>query len=108
MFQLNDAGDPDSTFEPVGYAPRYVEYKTKYDQIHGAFATTLKQWNIPFSFESQGAEPVTYYLFKVPANLVNNMFGVEADSTVNTDQLYNTLYVKASVVRNLSRDGLPY
>lgn len=108
MFKDNDPGDPDSAFEPVGYAPRYIEYKTKYDQIHGAFATTLKQWNIPFGFQGQGAEPVTYYVFKIPANLVNDMFGVVADSTVDTDQLYNTIYVNSSVVRNLSRDGLPY
>ena len=31
----------------LGYNPRYYNWKTKIDRIHGAFTTTLKDWVAP-------------------------------------------------------------
>ena len=42
-------------FSPVrnilGYAPRYIDYKTSVDKIHGAFNLSLSQWVSPMSFD---------------------------------------------------------
>lgn len=93
---------------PIGYVPRYAEYKTKYDIVHGAFQTTLKPWTLPFNFATQNMKPLSYLQFKVPFNFCDNVFGVEANDNVDTDQLYCTAYFDEKYVRNLSRDGLPY
>lgn len=95
--------------EPIGFAPRYIEYKTSFDRANGAFNTTLSPWIIPHALSATAnGGPLTYKSFKVGAGDLDNMFGVKANSTYDTDQFYNTAYIKASVVRNLSRDGLPY
>lgn len=95
--------------EPIGYAPRYIEYKTSFDRSNGAFNTTLAPWIIPHSLSSSAdGNDLTYKSFKVGADVLDNMFGVKANCTFDTDQFYNTAYIKASVIRNLSRDGLPY
>ena len=95
--------------DPIGYAPRYIEYKTSYDRINGAFEVSLKPWVIPHSVQSASADdPLTFKTFKVGAGILDNMFGVQASDSGETDQFYNTAYIKANVVRNLSRNGLPY
>lgn len=96
--------------DPVGYAPRYIEYKTSYDRVNGAFETTLKPWVIPHNLQGSpdSDNPLTFKSFKVGAAVLDNMFGLQASDIVETDQFYNTAYIKANVVRNLSRDGLPY
>lgn len=92
----------------IGYVPRYAEYKTKYDVVNGAFQTTLKPWTLPFNFATQKNKPLSYLQFKVPFDFCDNVFGVEANDNVDTDQLYCTAYFDEKYVRNLSRDGLPY
>ena len=92
----------------LGYVPRYAEYKTKYDVVNGAFQTTLKPWTLPFNFATQKNKPLSYLQFKVPFDFCDNIFGVQANDSVDTDQLYCTAYFDEKYVRNLSRDGLPY
>lgn len=38
---------PFSTRKPLGYAPRYVDYKTNYDKVLGEFKNTLGAWVSP-------------------------------------------------------------
>ena len=107
-FASNDQIDP---FKPIGYASRYIEYKTSFDRVCGEFNKTLRPWVIDFDISNVGSgtsNGLTYKTFKVPANCLNNMFAFSVDETMETDQFYNTIYFKASVVRNLSRTGLPY
>lgn len=92
----------------AGYAPRYYEYKTSYDLVLGAFETTLIPWVLPFERQDFLGRGLNYTDFKVRPSIVDNLFGVAADGTVDTDQFYNTCYMDVKVVRNLSRDGLPY
>nr|DAG08918.1 MAG TPA: Major capsid protein [Microviridae sp.] len=106
----------------AGYNPRYFNWKTKLDVINGAFTTTLKSWVSPVS-ESLisgwarygGSTPnsttkvaLNYKFFKVNPSVLNPIFGVNADSTWDTDQLLVNSYIGCYVARNLSRDGVPY
>ena len=111
----------------VGYVPRYIDWKTDYDRCVGAFASSgsknLQSWILPYSDDSffganrshgdddnpnvsQGFP--TYPFFKVNPSIVDPMFAVDADETVETDPLLNQCFVKCYVTRNLDVNGLPY
>lgn len=95
----------------LGYVPRYAEYKTSYDQIHGAFVSTLPQWVAPLTTDMLNAvlsKTLNYTFFKVNPNIVDNLFGVSADSSVDTDQLLINAFFDIKAVRNLDYNGLPY
>ena len=106
----------------AGYNPRYFNWKTKLDVINGAFTTTLKSWVSPVT-ESLlsgwarfgGSSPnsttkvaLNYKFFKVNPSVLDPIFGVNVDSTWDTDQLLVNSYIGCYVARNLSRDGVPY
>lgn len=108
----------------AGYNPRYFNWKTKLDVVNGAFTTTLKSWVSPvtesllsgwFGFgysegdvNEQNKVVLNYKFFKVNPSVLDPIFGVAADSTWDTDQLLVNSYIGCHVVRNLSRDGVPY
>ena len=110
----------------MGYVPRYIDWKTDYDRCVGAFASSLQSWILPYTDTSlwlAGAsaveEPETnpnvgnlniveYPFFKVRPSIVDPMFAVNADDTVETDHLLNQAFFKVYVTRNLDVNGLPY
>lgn len=110
----------------IGYAPRYIDYKTDIDTSIGAFKTSLKNWVISYDNQSLANQfgfdvgapeiPVpspansswNYTLFKVNPNSLNPLFAVEVDSSINTDQFLCSTFFDVKVVRNLDTDGLPY
>nr|DAR86634.1 MAG TPA: Major capsid protein [Microviridae sp.] len=106
----------------AGYNPRYFNWKTKLDVVNGAFTTTLKSWVSPVTesllsgwarFGGSTPDPATrialnYKFFKVNPSVLDPIFGVNADSTWDTDQLLVNSYIGCYVARNLSRDGVPY
>ena len=106
----------------AGYNPRYFNWKTKLDVINGAFTTTLKSWVSPVTeslisgwARHGGSTPdattkvaLNYKFFKVNPSVLDPIFGVNADSTWDTDQLLVNSYIGCYVARNLSRDGIPY
>ena len=108
----------------AGYNPRYFNWKTKLDVVNGAFTTTLKSWVSPvtesllsgwFGFgysegdvNKDNKVVLNYKFFKVNPSVLNPIFGVNADSTWDTDQLLINSYIGCYVARNLSRDGVPY
>lgn len=95
----------------AGYAPRYYEYKTSYDIVLGEFERSLAPWVINFQrYFARMDDPnkLTYKDFKVSPHIVDNLFGVEATENTDTDHFYNSCYIDFKMVRNLSRDGLPY
>nr|DAV44565.1 MAG TPA: Major capsid protein [Microviridae sp.] len=106
----------------AGYNPRYFNWKTKLDVINGAFTTTLKSWVSPVTetllsgwarFGSSTPDSTTkvalnYKFFKVNPSVLDPIFGVNVDSTWDTDQLLVNSYIGCYVARNLSRDGVPY
>lgn len=106
----------------AGYNPRYFNWKTKLDVINGAFTTTLKSWVSPVTEslisgwarfggstpDSNTKVALNYKFFKVNPSVLDPIFGVNADSTWDTDQLLVNSYIGCYVARNLSRDGVPY
>lgn len=101
----------------LGYNPRYYNWKTKVDRVHGAFTTTLKDWVAPiddsFLYSLFGGnlstyKGVTWPFFKVNPNTLDDIFAVGVDSTWNTDQLLVNCNVGCYVTRPLSADGVPY
>lgn len=108
----------------AGYNPRYFNWKTKLDVVNGAFTTSLKSWVSPvtesllsgwFGFGYQEGDVnqdnrvvLNYKFFKVNPSVLDPIFGVNADSTWDTDQLLINSYIGCYVARNLSRDGVPY
>lgn len=101
----------------LGYNPRYYNWKTKIDRIHGAFTTTLKDWVAPvddsFLYSLFGGNLTTYKgvtwpFFKVNPNTLDDIFAVKVDSTWNTDQLLVNANIGCYATRPLSADGVPY
>lgn len=101
----------------LGYNPRYYNWKTKVDRIHGAFTTTLKDWVAPiddsflyslFGDNLSTYNGVTWPFFKVNPNTLDDIFAVKVDSTWDTDQLLVNCNVGCYVTRPLSADGVPY
>ena len=110
LLRLNIMYNGNSPLVPAGYVPRYAEYKTDLDLYKGSFASTNVNWVLPHTLttESQTQTPLTYRAYKVPPKICDNMFVAQADNTVASDQLLNTIYFDVKAVRNLSRDGMPY
>lgn len=101
----------------LGYNPRYYNWKTKIDRIHGAFTTSLKDWVAPiddsFLYSLFGGnlstyKGVTWPFFKVNPNTLDDIFAVKVESTWETDQLLVNCNVGCYVTRPLSADGVPY
>lgn len=108
----------------AGYNPRYFNWKTKLDIVNGAFTTTLKSWVSPvtesllsgwfgFGYDEGSVDKTSkvvlnYKFFKVNPSVLDSIFGVNADSTWDSDQLLVNSYIGCYVARNLSRDGVPY
>lgn len=104
----------------LGYAPRYYEYKTAIDEVHGSFYNGGDDnWIAPFTdlyisqyMSSLGGiaqtnSLLTYWFFKISPSIVNPIFAVNADSTVRTDQIKVNAFFEIYSVRNLDYDGLP-
>ncbi len=110
LLRLNIMYSGNSPLVPAGYVPRYAEYKTDLDLFKGSFSKVNVNWVLPHTLATvaQTQTPLTYRAYKVPPEICDNMFVAQADSTVASDQLLNTIYFDVKAVRNLSRDGMPY
>lgn len=119
IFGLEDL-PVDPTSINMGYVPRYADLKTSVDEIHGSFIDTLVSWVSPLTESYLSAYrqacidagfsdiTMTYNFFKVNPHIVDNIFGVQADSTINTDQLLINSFFDIKAVRNFDYNGLPY
>lgn len=121
LINTNGEYNPGASSLMLGYAPRYIDYKTSFDSSVGGFKKTLKSWIMSYDNRSiysqlaSGANTpesedwfVTYTAFKVDPNSVDPIFAVKADSTIDTDQFLCSTFFDVKVVRNLDVDGLPY
>lgn len=108
-----------ANYEPradvIGYLPRYYDYKTAIDTANGAFTTTLPNWVAQFDenylmswLGDNRKRSIDYTFFKVRPTLIDPIFRVASDSSVNTDQLLVSADFGIHVVRNLDFDGMPY
>ena len=99
----------------IGYVPRYAEYKTHVDKVGGLFSSTLSNWVTPLNkisaaqIQNGNTDFVDdTFFYKVDSAILNNVFAVNVDSTVDTDQFLVNCGFDVKAVRNISRDGLPY
>lgn len=112
----------DPTTSVMGYVPRFIDLKTDYDEVYGAFRSTLKSWVAPLDpdylskwlsstilpGESTPTYSLNYGFFKVNPSVLDSIFRVKADSTMDTDQFLSSLYLDVKAVRNFDYDGMPY
>ena len=131
--RLPETGDEDvAPSVNLGYAPRYVDYKTAIDLSLGEFKRSLSHWvvaygemdvlssfsvdsnvgnfgdeNVPAPFKSS-SDFVSYVYLKVNPNLLDPIFAKAVDSTMATDQFLVSSFFDVKAVRNLDVDGLPY
>ena len=112
----------DPTGSVMGYTPRFIDLKTDYDEVYGAFRSTLKSWVAPLDptylskwvsstilpGESAPTYSLNYGFFKVNPSVLDSIFRLKADSTMDTDQFLSSLYLDVKAVRNFDYDGMPY
>ncbi len=116
LFNTTLFGDVSAGVGFLGYNPRYYNWKTDIDRVHGAFTTTLMDWVAPVDdaylskwfHSSPGNSGIQWPFFKVNPATLDRIFGVEVDSTWETDQFLVNAALDVKVVRPLSRDGVPY
>lgn len=110
----------------LGYAPRYVDYKTSIDLSVGAFKRDLSSWVLSYGRDDllidmseasqDGSVPapvqpesgISYAFFKINPALLDPIFPFQVDSDTNTDQFMCSCFFDWKAVRNLDVDGLPY
>lgn len=118
MHQLTGEIPFEDSDKVLGYVPRYIHYKTCVDKVLGAFNGTLSSWVTPmsqqyvFNLLYDGFQSTDWVLrlgfFHVNPALLNPIFGVDADMSVNTDQFLHNVFFDIKAARNLDRNGLPY
>lgn len=132
-FTNSDNPDYPQTTPIVGYVPRYAEYKTRPDVVCGAFNSTLQNWVTPRSplnvhvdgsplverdhIKENGSiiqrqnslsQSKTATRLKINPNILDKIFGVAANSSVDTDQFLINCNFAHHAIRPLSVNGLPY
>lgn len=121
--QIMDAGRPQPGPTPavLGYAPRYINYKTAIDTSVGAFKRSLSNWVLSYPFvlpDKTGDDnhlpaavqdgTLNYTFFKMSPHVVDPIFVLQADDSVDTDQFWISSFFDVKAVRNLDVNGLPY
>lgn len=103
-------------FNSLGYAPRYVDYKTSVDIVAGAFNDSLAYWAAPMSSiyfnrlanSIKNGKKLTPAFFKCNPSILDSIFGMAADASLDSDNLLVSCYNDIKAVRNLDYNGLPY
>lgn len=115
----------------IGYAPRYWMYKASFDKVHGQFSKVRYQrlnnflglidgslipWVSPRNegFIGDGYDDAGYVKFirslrsfYVDPRVLDQIFGVSADGTQETDNFLNNVYFDVKAVRPMTVLGLP-
>ena len=91
----------------VGMQARYIEYKTRENEIHGNFqrGRILQAWSIPRNIDYNATDGVSR--FYVHPDVVDSLFKANYDGTEVTDQFYCHYYFDQTIVQNKSAVGLP-
>lgn len=98
----------------IGYAPRYIEYKTSIDKVHGEFLYSMGHWVAPRTqkfveeYLNGNANHIDYRFFKCDPRVLNSIFLKAATEDTDSDQLLINADFDIKAVRNLDYNGLPY
>lgn len=98
--------------EVLGFVPRYMEYKTAVDKVHGQFVNggTLSAWTAPRN--NPAIDLSTSYAFtstslKVDPRIFNPVVSVSYDGTEKTDQFIIDCTTSCRSIRPMSITGEP-
>lgn len=91
----------------VGMQARYIEYKSRENEIHGNFqrGRSLQAWSIPRNIDFSATDGVSR--FYVCPDVADSLFKANYDGTEVTDQFYCHYYFDQTIVQNKSAVGLP-
>lgn len=112
----------------LGYAPRYIEYKTAVDKVHGAFINGgMEAWYVALNNSMVTDKIVSdalniFKLQKVNPNIFNSIFSVQVlpgygnieispeqkNFYTSSDNLMINCFMDIKAVLPLDRNGLPY
>lgn len=98
---------------PLGYAPRYLEYKTEIDKVYDEFMAgqSLSAWNVSIPSERLTDftnAKIDYRWMKVPPNSMDAIFSVAYDGTEATNNFLVNAYITVKAIRPMSVDGMPF
>lgn len=115
-----DFSDASNAFIPqghLGYTARYFDYKTSIDQVLGGWRSQeLQTWISPvktdyilsYVNQNNGIFDINASFFKVDPSILDTIFAVNYNGTVEHDQLQISSTFEINAVRNLDYLGLPY
>lgn len=86
-----------------GYIPRFSSYKFKFDQVHGEFLDTLKNWVATRELQIMPLQTYTFISYECQAQLSNLM-----KNFVDKDQLISDSFLTNSVNVMSVRRCLPF
>ena len=107
----------DAFTQVIGYGPRYWNYKTALDKVHGEFnyrrdgtanSGSLYDWATPRRDLTQSDDLPTLGAYYVNPRVLDSIFAVAADDTQKTDQLLVNAMLDVKAIRGMSVIGLPY
>lgn len=104
-----------ATEQVIGYGPRYWNYKTALDKVHGEFnyqrdgeSGSLYDWATPRRDLTQTTDLPTKAAYYINPHILDSIFAVAADSLQRTDHLLVNVMFDIKAIRGMSVIGLPY
>ena len=93
----------------LGYQARYLEYKSRVDEVHGQFQSggSLSMWAAPRQATMVPNVPIQWQDFKVNPVVLNSIFMVNFDGTPLSDPFLCHFRFDVQRVANMSVMGLP-
>lgn len=113
---LNLNNSPSSPIGNIGYNPRYWQWKSNVDTVHGGFRPSAAYQSWVASIQSSwpqvsGQSSFSYQSFKVRPQQLNSIFEPQISTSkfsLAYDQLLCNVNFQVYAVQNLDRNGLPY
>lgn len=107
---------PGSVAQVIGYGPRYWNYKTAVDKVHGEFnylrdgetSGSLYDWATPRRDLTQDTNLPTIGAYYINPRILDSIFAVACDNTQKTDQFLVNVMLDIKAIRGMSVIGLPY
>lgn len=108
--EFNALVQPTDYPSAIGWQPRYSEYKTAINKVHGPFVEngSLSSWCTPRnSFSETEYNDIDARFFKVNPNILNPVMVSQFDGSVDTDTFLVDFSCQCSAIRPMSVDGQP-
>ena len=93
------------------YVPRYAEYKTSFNRVHGNFRKnkSMSMWSAPIDLTDPFyASSINFAKIKTNPSLLDTIFAVNFDGSVDTDQFVCRNSFNCQIIRPISVYGSPY